>query len=188
MPFTIISAKTLALEPLVSLLLIFHVLCCLPPCDSPNQFFAYYSISYDSNRVQIHSLTATFPRVPLVSSYAKFCASYSTPPCLGRIFAYLVPLFTSPLLTDVYTTYLVDIMMLITMLSLPPPSFPHFPHLSLPECPPQLSRVFISLFLTYMYIVVYNTNIFDQKEMYWGPWMGCRSHHAPLPFIHIMYT
>jgi hypothetical protein len=115
MPYTIITAKTLALDPLVSLLLIFHVLCCLPPCDSANQFFACYSISYDSNRVQIHSLNAACPHVPLVSSYTKFCASYSTPPCLGRIFAYLVPLFTSPLLTDAYTTYLVDIMMLITM-------------------------------------------------------------------------
>ena len=30
----VISAKTLALDPLVSLFLIFHVLCCLPPCDS----------------------------------------------------------------------------------------------------------------------------------------------------------
>ena len=114
MPSTILNAKTLALDPLVSLLLIFHVLCCLPSCDSQNQFFAYYSISYDSNRVQRHSLTAACPPVPLVSSYAKFCVSYTNPPCLGRIFAHLVPLFTSPLLTDVYTTYLVDIVMLIT--------------------------------------------------------------------------
>jgi len=115
MPYTIINAKTLALDPLVSLLLIFHVLCCLPPCDSANQFFTCYSISYDSNRVQIHSLNAACPRFSLVSSYTNFCASYSTPLCLERIFAYLIPLFTSPLLTDVYTTYLVDIMMLITM-------------------------------------------------------------------------
>ena len=93
----------------------FHVLCCLPPCDSANQFFAYYSISYDSNRVQIHSLNAACLRIPLVSSYTKFCASYTNPPCFGRIlptwYLYLLP----PLLTDVYTTYLVDIMMLITM-------------------------------------------------------------------------
>jgi len=115
MPSTTISAKTLALDPLVSLLLIFHVLCCLPPCDSDNQLFAYYSISYDSNRVQIHSLNAACPRVSLVSSYTKFCASYTNPPCLRRIlptwYLYSLP----PLLTDAYTTYLVDIMMLITM-------------------------------------------------------------------------
>jgi hypothetical protein len=86
-----------------------------PPCDSANQFFAYYSISYDSNIVKIYSLNAACRRVPLVSSYTKFCASYSNPPALGRIFAHLVPLFTSPLFTDVYTTYLVDIMVPITM-------------------------------------------------------------------------
>jgi hypothetical protein len=115
MPYTVMSTKTLALDPLVSLLLIFHFLCCLPPCDSANQFFAYYSISYDFNRVQIHSLNAACSRVPSVSSYTKFCASYSNRHGFGRIFAHLVPLFTSPLLTDVYTTYLVDIMMLTTM-------------------------------------------------------------------------
>jgi hypothetical protein len=115
MHYTIMNAKTIALDLLVSPLLIFHVLCCLPPCESANQLFVYYSISYDSNRVQMHSLNAACPRVPLVSSYTKFCASYTNPPCLGRIFAHLVHLFTSPLLTDVYTTYLVDIMMLITM-------------------------------------------------------------------------
>jgi hypothetical protein len=85
MPYTVISAKTLALDPLVSLLLIFHVLCCLPPCDSANQFFPYYSVSYDFNRVQIHSLNAACPRVPSVSSYTKFCASYSNPHSLGHI-------------------------------------------------------------------------------------------------------
>ena len=110
MPWSIINAKTLALDPLVSLLLIFHVLCCFPPYDSATQFFACYSVSYDSNRVQIHSLSAACPRLPLVSSYTKFCASYSNPPCFGRIFAHLIPLFTFPLLSDVYTIYLVDIM------------------------------------------------------------------------------
>jgi hypothetical protein len=34
---------------------------------------------------------------------------------LGRIFAHLVPLFTFPLLADVYSTFLVDIMMPITV-------------------------------------------------------------------------
>jgi hypothetical protein len=51
---------------------------------------------------------------PLVSSYIKFCTSYRNPPWFGGIFTHLVPLFTFPLLTDVYTTSLVDIMMLIT--------------------------------------------------------------------------
>jgi len=61
----------------------------------------------------------------------------------------------------------------------PPPSFlPPFSCFFL--CPPQLSGVFISLFLTYRHIVIYNTNIFDQREVYWGPWMRCRSHHALL--------
>ena len=115
MSYTMISARTIALGPLVSLLFIFHVLCCLPPCDSANQFFAHYSISYDSNKVTLHSLNTACVRVLLVSSYIKFCTSYSNPPGLGRIFADLVPLFTLPLLTDVYNTSLVDIMMLITM-------------------------------------------------------------------------
>ena len=109
------TCETLALDSLVSLLLIFHVLCCLPPCDSANQFFAHYSISYDSNKVTLHSLNTACVRVSLVSSYVKFCTSYSNPPGLGRIFTHLVPLFTLPLLPDVYNTSLVDIMMLITM-------------------------------------------------------------------------
>jgi hypothetical protein len=115
MPYTIISARTIAPGPLVSLLLIFHALCCLPPCASANQFPANYSISYDYNIVKIHSLNAACPRIPLVSSYIKFCASYSNSPGFGRIFALLVLLFTSPLLTDVYGTSLCDIIMLIAM-------------------------------------------------------------------------
>jgi hypothetical protein len=86
MPYTILSVRTIALDPLVGLLLIFHVLCCLPPCDSANQFFAYYSISYYYNRVTICSLNAACMRVPLVSSYIKFCASYSTLPWFGAHF------------------------------------------------------------------------------------------------------
>jgi hypothetical protein len=82
--------RTSALDRLVSFLSIFHVLCCLSPCISANQFFAHYSISYDSNRVPIHSINAACAPVPLVSSYIKFCASYSNPPSFGRIFVLLV--------------------------------------------------------------------------------------------------
>jgi len=86
-----ISARTIALGPLVSLLFIFHVLCCLPSCDSANQFFAHYSISYDSNKVTLHSLNTACVRDLLVSSYIKFCTRCSNPPGLGRIFADMVP-------------------------------------------------------------------------------------------------
>jgi hypothetical protein len=82
---------------------------------SANQFFANYSISYDSNRVQIHSINAACAPVPLVSSYIKLCASYSNPPGFGRIFVLLVPLFTPPLLPDVYNTSICDITMLVAM-------------------------------------------------------------------------
>ena len=115
MSYTTISARTIALGPLVSLLFIFHVLCCLPPSYSANQFFAHYSISDDCNKVILHSLNTACVRVLLVSSYIKFCTSYSNPLSLGRIFPHLVPLFTFPLLTDVYNTSIIDIMMLITM-------------------------------------------------------------------------
>ena len=115
MPYTVISARTIALGPLVSLLLIFYVLCCLPPCDFADQLPANYSISYDSNGVQIHPLNPSCVRVPFVSSYIKFCASYSNPPGFGRIFALPVLLFTPSLLPDVYGTSLCDIIMLIAM-------------------------------------------------------------------------
>ena len=70
-----------------------------------------------------------------VSSYIKFCTSYSNPLGLGRIFPHLVPLFTFPLLTDVYNTSIIDIMMLITMESFSLPPLSHFHHFALPECP-----------------------------------------------------
>jgi hypothetical protein len=116
-----ISTRTIALGPLVSLLFIFHVLCCLPPCYSAHQFFAHYSISYDSNKVTLQSLNTACVRVSLVSSYVKFCTSYSNPPGLGRIFPHLVPLFTFPLLTDVYNTSLIDIIHVVLLPSSPPP-------------------------------------------------------------------
>ena len=114
-PYTAKSHMNGALGPLVSLLLIFYVLCCLPPCDFADQLPANYSISYDSNGVQIHPLNPACVRVPLVSSYIKFCASYSNPPGFGRIFALPVLLFTLPLLPDVYGTSLCDIIVLIAM-------------------------------------------------------------------------
>ena len=76
----------------------------------------------------------------------------------------------------------------VVLLPLPPSSpLPSSSYFLTTKCPPKLSGVFISPFLTYRHIIIYNTNIFDQREMYWGPWMRCRSHHTPLSFIYIMY-
>ena len=74
-----------------------------PPRDSANQFFTYYSISYDSNRVQTHSLDTACPHALLVSGYTKFCASYSNPPRLGHIFAHLVKV--GVIGGDIYTNF-----------------------------------------------------------------------------------
>jgi hypothetical protein len=69
-----------------------------------------------------------------------------------------------------------------------PSSPPPFSSFFLTRMPSPALRRFYFAFLIYGHIIIYNTNIFDQREMCWGPWMRYRSHHAPLPFIYIMYT
>ena len=96
------------LVPLVSLLCIFHDLCCLPPCVPANIFIAHHSILYYSNRVRIHYSSTACAHILLMSSYFNFCDTYSIPLGLGRIFAILVLQFTSPFLIYVYRTSITD--------------------------------------------------------------------------------
>ena len=159
--YTIMNAKTLSLDPLVSLLLIFHVLNChLPPCDSANWFFAYYSISYDSNRVQIHSLT-TCPRVPLVSSYTRFCASYNlnNPPGRGTFFpsTFIHFPFTYWCIYHLPSWYYDDAHYHVVF---PPSPVPHFPHFFLTRMP---SQALLFRFLWYTNKLLYIIQIFSTR-------------------------
>ena len=106
------------------------------------QFLAHYSISYEFNTVKICSLNAPWVCLLLVSTYLKFCDTYSNPGNVGRIFAILVSPFTLPLFISVHRTSIIDINAQDYVVPLLPSPFP----ISLPECPPSIRVILFRIF------------------------------------------